>query len=163
MSLQHQFLSKYLAVGLIVISCLTPSIAAANDEFANAQAQLDSNLRKWTSKGVVDYRYTFQWICFCLPDYRKPVNILVQRDKIDTVQYVDTEDSINSARSERYRTVKGLFQLIQDAINKKAYKIDVTYDFEFGYPISASIDYSKAIADEEKGFEVKNIVIRECK
>lgn len=163
MSLQHQFLWKHLfVISLIAISCLTPATSAASSDSDNAQAQLDSNLRKWSSKGIVDYRYTFQWICFCVPDYRKPVSISVQGGAIDAIKDADSGDSVDESKFERYRTIKRLFQFIQDAINKNAYKIEVTYDSEFGYPTSASIDYSKAIADEEKGFEVKNIVINQC-
>jgi hypothetical protein len=120
--------------------------------------QLNQNLRKWTSKGIVDYRYTFRWICFCVPDYTRLVSISVQSGKIKAVKYADGKNSLDRSQFERYRTVKGLFRFIQDAINKKADKIDVSYDPKLGYPTSAFIDYSQEVADEERGFEVKSLV-----
>ena len=49
-----------------------------------------------------------------------------------------------------YRTIQGLFDRIEHAWAKGAASIDVTWHPELGYPMSAGIDQSLLIADEEQ-------------
>ena len=42
--------------------------------------------------------------------------------------------------------------MIQDAIDRKAARLTVSYDPEIGYTTSVSIDYALNIADEEFSF-----------
>ena len=51
-----------------------------------------------------------------------------------------------------YHTIDGLFDKIQDAIDREAVRLTVSYDPEIGYPTSVSIDYSLTIIDEEFSF-----------
>ena len=53
-----------------------------------------------------------------------------------------------------YLSIDGLFDLIQDAIDRSAFQISVKYHGELGYPLWAAIDYDRRIMDEEKGFQV---------
>ena len=55
---------------------------------------------------------------------------------------------------DRYVTIDGLFDTIQDAIDRKASEINVNYDPEFGYPMDARLDYVENMADEEYQFTV---------
>jgi len=45
-----------------------------------------------------------------------------------------------------------MFALIQDAIDREADKITVTYDETLGYPTAINIDYSVMMADEEQSY-----------
>jgi hypothetical protein len=155
-------LNSTLLLCLIVIAFLT-SIVMACGESSQIQKQLDDNSRKWSSKGIKNYQYTFNWSCYCTPDYTKPVIISVREGAIDNVKYADSSVAIDQSNYERYKTVEGLFEMIQNAIKQKAYKIEVTYDPESGYPSSAFIDYSAGIADEEKGFTAKHLNVFEGK
>jgi hypothetical protein len=48
---------------------------------------------------------------------------------------------------------------MQDAINRKAYKIEVSYDATLGYPTFASIDYNEKVSDEEMSFKAGGLIV----
>ena len=53
---------------------------------------------------------------------------------------------------ELFRTVDGLFDLVQDAYNRNAHEVQVEFDPSRGYPTRIWIDYVLMITDEEIGF-----------
>ena len=74
------------------------------------------------------------------------------------IKYADGSGPVDKTKYANYRTIEGLFEFIQEAINRKAYRIKVSYDTNLGYPISASIDYDERMADEEKSFKAEGLV-----
>jgi hypothetical protein len=112
------------------------------------QAELDANRRLWAEVGFSDYRYNFQRLCFCV-DVR-PVDIEVRAGTITTVTVTETGERVNSADFGRFETVESLFDLVRDAIDRKAEKLTVAYHPSLGYPIDIDVDYSFNIADEEQ-------------
>ena len=67
------------------------------------------------------------------------------------------ESFSRSRYARNLRTVAGLFDLIQEAIDQGAYSISVVYHPDLGYPASLGIDYDRRIADEEVGFRVSGV------
>ena len=155
-------LNRLLSLGLIVTAILT-MLMTASGQTSQMQQIFDKNHQKWASRNIKNYQYTFNWRCFCTPDYVKPVILSVRDGAIDSVKYADNGAAVDKANYEKYRTVESLFDMIQEAIDKKAAKIQVTYDAKSGYPLSAFIDYSASIADEEKGFSVKKFSVTKGK
>jgi hypothetical protein len=126
---------------------------------ARLQQQLNQNRELWDSQGWQDYRMEFQWSCFCVIEYVSPVVVTVSGgDNIDAVVFAENGQPVGELISDGYETVDGLFDLIQDAIDRNAFSISVEYHPELGYPISASIDYDQMMADEERGFVVTSVV-----
>jgi hypothetical protein len=155
-------LNRALSLCLIVIALLA-SLGTARGQSAPFQRELDKSRKKWASSKIKNCQYTFNWQCFCTPDYVKPVIISVRAGVIESVKYADGGTALDKADFEKYKTVESLFDMIQEAIDKKAAKIQVTYDAKAGYPISAFFDYSANIADEERGFAVKNFKVTKGK
>jgi len=147
----------------LVVLCFT-AIAGlslgtfAISESAQTQQDLNDNHKKWISKNIKDYQYTFSWSCFCPPEHNKPVVISVRNGILSSIKYADGSGPVDKSRYANYRTVEGLFEFLQDAIDRKAYRMRVSYDASLGYPTSASIDYDERIADEEKSFKAAGLV-----
>ena len=59
----------------------------------------------------------------------------------------------------KYRTIEGLFDLLQEGIDENAHTISAHYHSELGYPVKASIDYEEDSVDEELGFEIDSLSI----
>jgi hypothetical protein len=120
------------------------------------EKDLNRNRDLWDSKKPAGYKMEFAWQCFCITDYTDKVTIEVGADGVikSVVRQKDGQ-TLPSSDHERYLTVEGLFDFLQDAIDKAAHNIDVEYDQEMGYPIRAFVDYDQNIADEERGFEAK--------
>ena len=53
---------------------------------------------------------------------------------------------------ELFRTIDGLFDLVQDAYDQSAHEVQVDFDPGRGYPTRIWIDYVEMMADEEMGF-----------
>ena len=123
------------------------------------QLELDQNRKKWMSKMVSNYQFNFQWICFCALKSMEPVNITVRENRIDSAAFVEGDAPVAIEDFKRYRTIEGLFDLLQEAINRNAHSILVDYHPELGYPIDGWIDYEEAIADEELGFEINSLLV----
>ena len=158
MSIKNQSSLKRMSVlGLIVNACLVSGTFAGNDS-AQTQQQLNDSQKRWASKGTRDYQYTFNWGCFCPPEHNKSVIISVRNGVLASIKYADGSGPVDKTKYARYRTIEGLFEFIQDAINKKAYKIEVSYDANLGYPTFASIDYNEKVSDEEMSFKAAGLV-----
>jgi len=123
------------------------------------QLELDQNRKKWMSQMVANYQFNFRWICFCALEYMTPVNITVRENRIDSAAFVEGDVPVAIEELKRYRTIDGLFDLLQEGIDKNAHSILVDYHPELGYPIDGWIDYEAAIADEELGFEINGLVV----
>jgi hypothetical protein len=68
--------------------------------------------------------------------------------------YVDSGLDVPGAAAPSFPTVDGLFDILRDAIQAEADRIDVTYDPDLGVPLDFWIDYSEMAADEELGMEI---------
>ena len=108
---------------------------------------------------VSNYQFNFRWICYCDPKYVDPVNISVRENKIDSATFVEDDIPIAVEGFERYRTIEGLFDFVQEGVDKNANSISTYYHSELGYPVKASIDYEEDTIDEELGFEINSLLI----
>jgi hypothetical protein len=52
------------------------------------------------------------------------------------------------------RDVDSLFEIVDDAYVSRAYKIEVTFDDTYGYPIKTLIDRNRDTVDDESAFEL---------
>ena len=93
-----------------------------------------------------------------MPDYISPVTITVEDGVISHVIYNETQILVPVDKLSRYKTIDDLFSFIQDAYNENAHQISIRYDPHHGYPFEGSVDYVEMIVDEEKGFEIKNLM-----
>jgi hypothetical protein len=103
-----------------------------------------SNARKlWKARGVPSYRYQLSVNCFCPP--MRDIRIVVRNGRPAVYSDKELDDQA---------TVPRLFRTIQDAIDRKAAKLDVTYGPR-GVPRSIYIDRESYVADEEVGYVIR--------
>ena len=101
----------------------------------------------WEAQRLTDYTFDVVRNCFCLA--RADVRVTVQGEVITGV----TELASEVARDpELFRTIDGLFDLVQDAYDQNAHEVQVDFDPGRGYPTRIWIDYVEMMADEEMGF-----------
>ncbi|MBK1986269.1 hypothetical protein A0J48_001660 [Sphaerospermopsis aphanizomenoides BCCUSP55] len=111
--------------------------------------QLQVNRRLWRKRNISNYRYTLTRSCFCTPEAREPVVIEVRKGVTTAVTSVKTNQPVDRELFKKYDNVPKLFNVIQDAINRKPSSLIVKYDPKFGYPTQINVDYNSQIADEE--------------
>ena len=101
----------------------------------------------WASQDLTDYTFDVTKVCYwlCMGDVRVTVK--------DGVITGVTELASEVARDpDTFRTINGLFDLVQDAYNRNAHEVQVEFDPSRGYPTRIWIDYVLMIADEKMGF-----------
>ena len=117
-----------------------------------AQAELDRNRALWEASRADDYSFVLTPICFCPQDLLDPVRISVLGGVVGSVAYAESGNAPDHDGYGRYVTIDELFDTIQEAIDRKAAAVAVTYDPDFGYPTDAQLDYDTRMADEEYRF-----------
>ena len=117
--------------------------------------ELERARDRWRREAPRDYRYDFELHCFCGADLHRPVTVFVRNGAVYDATYADDGRPVPTAYLQYYRTIDGLFEIIGDAINRRADFIDVDYDSRYGYPRFADIDYERRTADDEIYFTVR--------
>ena len=101
----------------------------------------------WETQRLTDYTFDVSRVCYC--QFMGDVRVTVQGGVITGV----TELASEVARDpETFRTIDGLFDLVQDAYDRDAHEVQVEFDPGRGYPTRIWIDYVQMMADEEVGF-----------
>ena len=122
------------------VASQTPQPTDPSD--VNLQTQLDQNRQRWDSESRGSYRMEFQWHCFWHPTYTSPVVILVEPgDVLGSVVYSDDGLPVDQTAFGGFRSVDGLFELIQDAIDREPFRMSVQYHPDMGYQILVEIDF----------------------
>ncbi len=95
----------------------------------------------WLEADLRNYSFTFQQLCFCPPEITEPVLIEVMNGEVEAVSRPGAESHLDPPSVADYVPVEGLFDLVQEAIDRDGDVIEVEYHAEFGYPTSAFFDY----------------------
>ena len=166
-TLSSTFLTRgELLMALYHFNTVVEGKIATDKSEALIQAQSNLNAAKAlrNSKEVSHYTATQQLSCFCTPNSTHPVQFDVMSGAIveGSIQYVNETDKIPASQlTVNPMTVEDTFAFIQDAIDRKADSIDVTYDAEYGFPTKMNIDYSMMMADEEQYYTYSVRVVEE--
>jgi hypothetical protein len=149
---------------------IDPSPDAVDDEFgyvvddlaAGRLAALRADLRvrreRWAAQRILDYQLTLSRSCFCSPEGAGLAVITVLEGEPVEWQYFLSGDPIAPEWRAVFPTVEGLFDFLQDAIDRGAESIEVRYDEDLGLPTTIRIDYRLAAVDEEIAYEVEKLV-----
>lgn len=120
-------------------------------------AELAQNRQKWEAQHITHYRFDLSVGCFCPFGDKMPLTVEV-RDGV-VVSMVDNHgqpvtefnDTFNT-----YNSIEKLFALLEALAKGGADKVTVTYNAQYGYPQSISIDYVQNAVDDELGLTVGN-------
>lgn len=121
--------------------------------------QLATHRQQWESLGIDDYRFRLQRSQFGPADSNRPVDIEVRNGQVVAAHWPDTGQPLPDAFDFNRLTVPDLFDLLDNAIQNNAERIDVTWEPNTGIPQSMFIDQSSQIADEEFGITASNFEV----
>jgi len=112
----------------------------------------------WQAQSLDSYTFDYRQSCFC--PFTQPVHITVEAGEV-----VAVEPLINEPPSDpniaAFSTIDELLDWLETAEASDPVVFDVVYDEMRGYPVSANVDISFQIADEEFSFEVSNLEVAE--
>ena len=124
-----------------------------------AEGTLEDARERWEANRPASYVYAVARRCFCAATGRGPVRVTVTGQTVVSRVYVDDGSEVPAEAAEWFPTVDGLFDVLDDAHERGAHTIDVTYDEDLGVPVEFWIDYEEFPAAEELGFEVTESVV----
>jgi hypothetical protein len=138
-------------------AALMLAVVAGCDPVTGPENQMNAARSRWEKQGLDDYTFRYRRLCFCPSESTRLVIVTVRQDTVAEVVYADTRQPVPANMFREYRTIDGLFGVIQDAVNRGADKINVTYDPARGYPTNAAFDYEKDATDDEITFTVDSV------
>ena len=148
-SLSHhgRFLAHaILGLVLVITGCSSPT--GPRHELSEAQG-------RWVASGVDSYVFEYDQACFCA--FLGPARITVEAGVVVGVETLPG-GPVPTPPLEAFPTITDLFEWLNQAADEDPVMFDVTYDRSLGYPVSASVDVSLEIVDEEFSFQVSNLV-----
>ena len=125
---------------------------------AELRAEIAAQRVKWAAKRIEDYQLTFSRTCFCAPEGAGLVVLSVLEGEPVEWLYFLSGDPVAPEWHAVFPTVDGLFDFLDDAIDRGAEEIDVAFDPDLGLPVSVRVDYRLAAADEEIGYEIEKLL-----
>ncbi len=123
----------------------------------DALALLMQNRAMWNRIGATRYRMLEGVRCYC--NLAHLVSIEVLDDQIISIRDVWSGAEVAGPLPDNYRTIDGIFDLIEDAIRTQADRISVTYGPDVGAPLEVYVDYDRALQDEEIGYSISELAI----
>ncbi|HKG92376.1 MAG TPA: DUF6174 domain-containing protein [Gemmatimonadaceae bacterium] len=119
-----------------------------------ARVELAAARSRWAAKAPARYRYVFSRSCECLTEATQAARIEVERsvgnpEVITSLTYASGGSAVENRYRALFPSVDGLFDLVQDALDRRAAGLVVSYDPQLGYPRSISIDYDAVMVDDE--------------
>ena len=135
---------------LSFLICLTGCVKSNPDQIQIKIEDPASQLALWKKKGISNYEMTMKISCYCLQGRVGPHLIVVENDKIKTVNNLPYD----STKTGPILTINELFDFIISSLAKNPYQHSLDYNSIFHYPKNIYFDFSKQIADEEIGYEI---------
>ncbi len=136
-----------------VITVLFAATLTACDSALSPNAELSEARRRWADKGPASYSMDLFRSCECTPEMTGPVVVNVQNGTMQS-RFYRTGGTVPPNIAPSFPGVEGLFDLIADARQRNAHRVEVRFDRELGYPAWLVIDYDRAIADDESTYSV---------
>ncbi len=134
-------------LGALGLSGCADSLTAVNERGGQ---RIRAQRATWDALQLDDYVFETRRLCFC--GFVGWLEVTVAGDTVQQIVALEAEDA--SAISH-YPTVDELFDILEDAVAQEAAQIEVTWHETMGYPESFFIDYSRNIADEELGHDIR--------
>ena len=141
--MRNRIVPVLVMVSVFATACADPTAPGGSGapKPTSSPTDLDGARTAWSSADVGSYALTITTQCFCAPQHYRVV--------------VADDGTVTTPAPEDYlpQTVEDLFDRLDQAYGKDAYRVDVTYN-EIGVPTHVYIDQSQNTADEEIGYKV---------
>ena len=114
---------------------------------------LESARERWQAAGMTRYRTIVTRRCFCGPESFGPVVVTVGAAGVTRV-YQERGTPVPAEEARWFPTVEQAFELIEDALDDDAHRVDVRYDPSTGTPLDIYVDPIERAVDEEVRYEL---------
>lgn len=127
---------------------------------SDRERELAHRRLQWTQQSLVDYDFVMRHECFCVLG-GVPILVQVRGDTVTSQTVVESGTEIPTGQWPTRRTVDDLFSVLEEAFDRRAVRVEVSYDDALGYPRTAFIDYQQNAVDEEYGWTILSLTPRD--
>jgi hypothetical protein len=149
-AIMRKILGPLLVTAVAAVAACTHNDPVDDHGLAAARAQ-------WAAHTPVAYSFVWARGCECPTEVTRPTEITVSSNQIASAVYADDRTPVAEQFRGLLRTVDGVFDDIQSAIDRHAASIDLRFDATRGYPTLVFVDYDRGIADEELSIQLSNL------
>jgi hypothetical protein len=142
---------------VLLLAALPAGCSDQGPEAPGLQAELEANLVKWLAQRPADYVYEIERLCFCMVEARGPVLVTVAGGQVVDRTYTDGSGDVPADFASLFPAADGLFDIIEEALDRDAHEVLVTWDDETGLPVDFWIDYIEFAVDEEVGYRIVSL------
>ena len=118
------------------------------------EEDLERARERWEASGPDAYRTVVSRRCFCGPDSYGPGIVTVSGTGTTRVYQDRPTTSVPTDQATWFPTVEEAFELIEEAFDQDAHRVDVRYDPGSGAPLDIYIDRIERAVDEEMRYEL---------
>lgn len=139
-----------------VVFLLMAALCSCEQKVVNPQNE--STPSEWEALNIDDYEIDQRVNCFCAtPPANRFHKITVRGDKI--VSAVDLQDGqvLPEKDFAFFKTISELVEFVDSIDRDRVAVYDVRNDSTHGFPTFIYIDFDSRLADEEIGYETKNL------
>jgi hypothetical protein len=129
---------------LFITSCVEERVTTI-DYPSVAYKKLDENKKLWEKTNLKHYSFVVQRSCFCPREEKRQIS--VNDAQITEAKYIPSNTPLSN--KIKVKNIEDYFIIIQDALDKNAFKVTVTYNKTYGFPSKMAIDFDAQVADEE--------------
>jgi hypothetical protein len=144
--------AAYRLASVVLLAAVGCDQSTAPEEDA-----LRSARRRWANNGPAEYSFDLVRSCECTPEMVGPVRIRVQLGNVVAREYILNQSPVPAQYAAGFPSVEGLFDVIAAALRDDAYRVEVDYDSNNGFPRLISVDYDRAVADDEFVYTATNL------
>jgi hypothetical protein len=125
------------------------------DDHDGERERLERSERQWSQNAPARYHFVLERLCFCPQEIVSAVEIGVEGGAVVSRRYVSSGEPVPAQWATLFPTMEGVFDVIAEALDRSAERIDVSYDSRYGFPVRASIDYIVNAIDDELDVRVR--------
>jgi hypothetical protein len=131
----------------------------APTSYERERRDLESAIKRWDSAKIMNYDAQVQRDCYC-GFAQEPVVVRVRSDEVMDAYFARSGENVPSAYAGLFPSVRGLFRVVQDAIDREVDELRVEYHPELGYPTFIEVDPRRLTSDDEYTVEVHFLRLR---
>lgn len=137
----------WAAAGCVALLAACSDITGTSDA-----AELRRALVRWSAQDIDDYRMTIRRQGGMIA---AAAIVTVRDGQPVSVQPIAPGEGVPASFFERFDTVEDLFEMVANAHDDGADRIDAEYHRQLGVPVDVYVDPERNTADEEYGFVVE--------
>jgi len=148
---------RHVTLSLSVLGVLMAGCGILGPDSPDLEWEIAMHRAMWEANRPAGYEYVVERLCYCLEGAIGKVRVHVEGDSVTSRMYADGRGEVASELAALFPDVDGLFGVLEDALDRGADGVDVTWDNEIGVPVAILLDYDKFTVDDEVTYRVPEL------